>query len=75
MKNIPTLPLKKLLSASLILTLFGASAGCTVESPGYNQPIYQGDDGYNTMDYNRAKQELRKELRRQGYQLINGYQA
>ena len=42
MKTPPTLPFKKLLSASLILTLFGMSAGCTVASPGYgNQPIYQ----------------------------------
>jgi len=72
MKTLPTLPLKKLLSASLILTMFGVSAGCTVASPGYNnQPIYQGDDGYTNANYNRARQELRRDLRRQGYQLMD----
>ena len=72
MKTPPTLPFKNLLSASLILTLFGMSAGCTVASPGYgNQPIYQANDGYKNANYNRARQQLRKDLRRQGYQLMD----
>lgn len=69
--TLPTLSLKNLLSASLALTLFTA-AGCTVASPDYNnQPIYRGDSGYNPINYNRARQQLQKDLRRQGYQLMD----
>lgn len=64
--------LKKAVSAGLIMTLLGSTIGCTVASSGYdNQPIYRGDGGYNTVNYNLAKQQLRQDLRRQGYQVMD----
>lgn len=72
MKTLFSFSLKKTLSAALVLTLFGTAAGCTVANSGYdNQPIYRGDDGYNNGNYNRAKQQLRQNLRRQGYQVMD----
>ena len=63
---------KKVLLAGLILTMFGTAVGCTVATSGYdNQPVYRGDDGYNNGDYNRARQQLRQNLRRQGYQVVD----
>ncbi|WP_201582480.1 hypothetical protein [Psychrobacter immobilis] len=72
MKILQLFSLKTAISAGLSLTLLGTMVGCTVVGPGYdNQPVYRGDKGYSNANYNRASQQLRKDLRRKGYQVMD----
>ncbi len=64
--------LKMALSTSLVVTLLGATVGCTVVSPDYdNQSIYRGDNSSKNTNYERVGQELHQTLRRQGYQVMD----
>ena len=71
MKILPFFSLKTALSAGLVVTLLGTTVGCSVVGPGYdNQPIYRGDDNRND-SFNRVSQQLRQDLRRKGYQVMD----
>lgn len=61
----PRLTLKAAVSAGLTVALLGTAVGCTVTSGYDNQPVYR--DG----SFNRASQQLRQDLRRSGYDVIN----
>ncbi|OXL19718.1 PepSY domain-containing protein [Psychrobacter sp. DAB_AL32B] len=72
MKTLKPFSFKTALSAGLALTLIGATAGCAVAGSGYdNYPIYNDNSGYSNAENNRAIQQLRKDLRRQGYQVMD----
>ncbi len=63
---------KSVISTGLVVALLGTTAGCTVAGSGYgNQPVYRGGDTYSNADYNRVSQQLRQNLRRQGYQVMD----
>lgn len=59
------LTLKTAISAGLAVTFLSATVGCTVTSGYDNQPVYRD------VNFNRASQQLRQELRRSGYDVIN----
>lgn len=64
--------LKTVVSTSLVAALLGTTVGCTVTGPGYgydNRPVYR--DNNDNANYNRASQQLRQNLRRQGYQVMD----
>ncbi len=65
MTFISRLTMKTVVSAGLAVTLLSATVGCTVTSGYDNQPVYR--DG----SFSRASQQLRQELRRSGYDVIN----
>jgi len=70
-KILPYFSLKTALSAGLAVTLLGTTVGCAVVGPGYdNQPVYRGDDNRND-SFNRVSQQLRQDLRRKGYQVMD----
>lgn len=70
-KILPSFSLKTALSAGLAVALLGTTVGCTVVGPGYdNQPIYRGDDNRNN-SFERVSQQLRQDLRRKGYQIMD----
>ncbi len=72
MKMLKLFSLKTALSASLAFALVGVTAGCAVAGPGYdNYPIYNDNSGYANAENNRAIQQLRKDLRRQGYEVMD----
>lgn len=72
MKTRQSFSFKKTLSAALAVTIIGATSGCVVAPPGYeNYPIYNDNGGYSNADHNRATQQLRKDLRRKGYQVMD----
>ncbi len=72
MKMLKTFSFKTAISAGLALTLLGATAGCAVAGAGYdNYPIYNDNSGYSNAENNRAIQQLRKNLRRQGYEVMD----
>ena len=72
MKILQLFSLKTALSAGLSLSLLGTMVGCTVAGPGYgNQSVYRGDKGYSNANYNRVSQQLRNDLRRKGYQVMD----
>lgn len=64
---------KTVVSTSLVAALLGTTVGCTVTGPGYgydNRPVYR-DNNNDNANYNRASQQLRQNLRRQGYQVMD----
>ncbi len=65
---------KTVVSTGLVAALLGTTVGCsTVAGPGYgydNRPIYR-DNNNDNANYNRASQQLRQNLRRQGYQVMD----
>ena len=64
---------KTVVSTSLVAALLGTTVGCTVAGPGYgydNRPVYR-DNNNDNANYNRASQQLRQNLRRQGYQVMD----
>lgn len=66
-----SLSFKTVISTGLVAVLLGATVGCTVAGPGYdNRPIYRDNNNGNA-NYNRASQQLRQDLRRQGYQVMD----
>lgn len=72
MKRLSYVSLKSVISTSLAVALLGATVGCTVTGPGFeNQPVYRGADNYGNANFNRVSQQLRNNLRRQGYQVID----
>jgi len=71
-KILPSFSLKTVLSAGLAVTLLGTTVGCAVVGPGYdNQPVYRGDNNNRNDSFNRVSQQLRQDLRRKGYQVID----
>ncbi|MGP5119743.1 hypothetical protein FW759_07325 [Psychrobacter sp. 1176_08] len=65
---------KTVVSTSLVAALLGTTVGCTVAGPGYgydNRPVYRDNSNNDNANYNRAKQQLRENLRRQGYQVMD----
>ena len=65
---------KTVVSTSLVAALLGTTVGCTVAGPGYgydNRPVYRDNSSNDNANYNRAKQQLRENLRRQGYQVMD----
>ena len=72
MKTLKPFSFKTVLSASLAFSLVGITAGCAVAGPGYdNYPIYNDNSGYNHAENNRAIQQLRQDLRRKGYNVMD----
>ncbi|WP_440825580.1 hypothetical protein [Psychrobacter cryohalolentis] len=72
MKTLKPFSFKTVLSASLAFSLIGVTAGCAVAGPGYdNYPIYNDNSGYNYAENNRAIQQLRQDLRRKGYNVMD----
>ena len=72
MKTLKPFSLKTILSASLVFALVGVTAGCAVAGPGYdNYPIYNDNSGYGHAENNRAIQQLRQDLRRKGYNVMD----
>ena len=72
MKTLKPFSFKTILSASLAFSLIGVTAGCAVAGPGYdNSPIYNDNSGYNYAENNRAIQQLRQDLRRKGYNVMD----
>lgn len=65
---------KTIISTGLVAALLGTTVGCTVAGPGYgydNRPIYRDNSNNSNANYNRASQQLRENLRRQGYQVMD----
>ncbi|MEN6669745.1 hypothetical protein AAJP47_05135 [Psychrobacter sp. B38] len=65
---------KSVISGGLVAALLATTVGCTAVSSGYdNQPVYRGSNsnGHSNVNYNKASQQLRKDLRRQGYQVMD----
>lgn len=61
-------------TSGLAIALLSASTvGCTVAAPGYgyDYPIYGGDGDYDRVSYKRVSQQLRNNLRRKGYQVMD----
>ena len=72
MKTLKPFSFKTVLSASLAFSLVGVTAGCAVAGSGYdNYPIYNDNSGYNYAENNRAIQQLRQDLRRKGYNVMD----
>ncbi|HSP85343.1 MAG TPA: hypothetical protein VLN09_06315 [Psychrobacter sp.] len=72
MKILKLFSLKTAIPASLALALVGVTAGCAVAGPGYkNYPIYNDNSGYSQAENNRAIQQLRQDLRRKGYDVMD----
>lgn len=65
---------KTVVSTCLVAALLGTTVGCTVAGPGYgydNRPVYRDNNNNSNANYNRARQQLRENLRRQGYQVMD----
>lgn len=72
MKTLKPFSFKTVLSASLAFSLVGVTAGCAVAGSGYDSyPIYNDNSGYNHAENNRAIQQLRQDLRRKGYNVMD----
>lgn len=72
MKTINPFSIKATLSTGLVVALLGTTVGCAVVGPGYdNQPVYRGDDNSQNNNFKRVSQQLRQDLRRKGYQVID----
>lgn len=72
MKTINPFSIKATLSTGLVVALLGTTVGCAVVGSGYdNQPVYRGDDNSQNNNFNRVSQQLRQDLRRKGYQVID----
>lgn len=72
MKTLKPFSFKTAISTGLIVALLGTTVGCAVVGPGYdNQPIYRGDNNRQNDSFNRVSQQLRQDLRRKGYQVID----
>lgn len=62
----PYSTMKNALSTGLIIALLGTTVGCTVVTSGYdNQPVYRDSS------FNRISQQLRQDLRHNGYEVID----
>ncbi|HSP84274.1 MAG TPA: hypothetical protein VLN09_00790, partial [Psychrobacter sp.] len=72
MKILKLFSLKTAIPTSLAIALIGVTAGCAVAGPGYdNYPIYNDKSGYSQAENNRAIQQLRQDLRRKGYDVMD----
>lgn len=72
MKILSHFSLKHVISAGLTLAILGTAVGCTVVEPGYNnQPVYRGNNNYQDRSFNSLSQQLRQDLRRNGYQVMD----
>lgn len=76
MKKLPLSTLKITLSAGLAVALLGTTVGCTAVASSYdNQPAYGGgdyrDNNYRDGNFGRISQQLRQDLRRKGYQVMD----
>ncbi|GAB3229591.1 MULTISPECIES: hypothetical protein [Psychrobacter] len=72
MKTLKPFSFKTTISTVFIVALLVTTVGCAVVGPGYdNQPIYRGDNNRQNDSFNRVSQQLRQDLRRKGYQVID----
>jgi uncharacterized membrane protein YkoI len=76
MKTLPSAPLKTALSAGLLTALLATTIGCTAMASSYdNQPVYRSgnnvNNNHNNNDFGRISQQLRQDLRRSGYQVMD----
>ena len=73
MKPLKPFSFKATVSAGLVIALLGTTVGCTVVGPGYdnNQSVYRSDNNRQNDSFNRVSQQLRQDLRRQGYQVMD----
>lgn len=56
----------------LIAALLSITVGCATVSPSYDgQSVYRGTDSRQNVSFNRVSQQLRQELRRKGYQVMD----
>jgi uncharacterized membrane protein YkoI len=72
MKTLKPFSFKTVVSTGLVVALLGITVGCAVVGPGYdNQPVYRDDNSRQNDSFNRVSQQLRQDLRRKGYQVID----
>jgi len=72
MKTINPFSIKAALSTVLVVALLGTTVGCAVVGPGYdNKPVYRSDNNSQNNNFKRVSQQLRQDLRRKGYQVID----
>ncbi|MBI0425896.1 hypothetical protein [Psychrobacter sp. NG27] len=72
MKTLKPFSFKTTVSAGLVIALLGTTVGCTVVGPGYdNQSVYRSDNNRQNDSFNRVSQQLRQDLRRKGYQVMD----
>ena len=72
MKILKPFSFKAMVSAGLVVALLGTTVGCAVVGPGYdNQSIYRGDRSRQNNSFNHVSQQLRQDLRRKGYQVMD----
>ena len=72
MKPLKPFSFKTTVSAGLIIALLGTTVGCTVVGPGYdNQSVYRSDNNRQNDSFTRVSQQLRQDLRRKGYQVMD----
>ena len=73
MKILRNFSLRTVISTGLTVALLGTAVGCTVVGPGYdNYPIYRGDDNSSSnRSFNSLSQQLRQNLQRKGYQVMD----
>ena len=63
---------KTAISTGLVMALLGVTVGCATVSPSYdNQPVYRGDKNDNNRNFNSVSKQLRQDLRRKGYQVMD----
>ncbi|WP_313630872.1 hypothetical protein [Psychrobacter sp.] len=71
MKILHPLSLKNALSAGFAIALIGTTAGCAVAGPDYNNNSVYKDGQYGNHNFGRISQQLRQNLRSQGYQVMD----
>lgn len=71
MKTLAPLSFKTALSAGLAIVLIGTTAGCAVAGSDYNNNSVYKEGHYGNNNFGRASQQLRQNLRSQGYQVMD----
>ena len=64
--------IKSTLALGMVVAMLGTTVGCTVVGPGYdNDSIYRGNGNYGNADFDRVSRQLRQDLNRKGYQVMD----
>lgn len=64
--------IKSTLALGMAVAMLGTTVGCTVVGPGYgNDSIYRGDSNYGNANFDRVSRQLRQDLNRKGYQVLD----
>ena len=76
MKNLEPASFKTVISTGLMAALLVTTVGCSAMASSYdNQPVYRdgnyGDSNYRDNNFGRISQQLRQDLRRSGYNVMD----